>query len=298
MTPPQLAIQTGREFSPTTIDDLEQLATVSERISGSTRSGMQADGTFYLRFYLFDADDDLPDLKDALTPDLEPDPSFPSALRVLRKAMGSDTYSVVRGKDGNPLLPIVRACKVLGETIAEPGCYYLGVGGATLSVAEALNTEYFTLGRARNRLRDGSNNEPNVANVTPLAVVRAVGDPQGPLPLNSASDANLMLEKQPPRIAVLPREFNRRGNHVCGTFEVSGSDSNSASEPIDGINEAGSYRLLRINPDNSVNEVTNAGPAHANCEGSGGAISDVTSSDLLTARVSFNVSDSGVTDKS
>ena len=302
MTPPQLAVIVRA------IENLEQLATPAPAVGGNM-SGLQADGTFYLRFNLYDDDDDIPDIKDALTAgckdlnilpgECEPDPNFPSAFRVLRKTMGSNTLMVVNGRDGNPALPIVRACKgPVGTGIgAEPGCYYFGVGGAALSATDATNTEYFTLGRATpDGLRDGSNNDPIVANHTPPnTVVRAVGDPSGPLPLNSAANAKLMLEREAPWITVKPRQFNRRDNHVCGTFEVSGSDLNSASEPIDGINEAGSYRLLRINPDNTVNEVTNAGPDHANCEGSGSAISDVTSSDLLTARVSFNVMDSGVT---
>ena len=303
MTPPQIAVAVRSS------EDLEQLTIPAPAIIGGNLSGLQADGTFYLRFNLFDDDDDIPDIKDALTAgcekssnilsgECEPDPNFPSAFRVLRKATGSNTLMVVNGRDGNPALPIVRACRAqagdLG-VVVEPGCYYFGVGGATLSATDAANTEYFTLGRVPKGLRDGSNNAPNVANTMPDTIVRAVGDPAGPLPLNSAANAKLMLEREAPWITVKPRQFNRRDNHVCGTFEVSGSDLNSASEPIDGINEAGSYRLLRINPDNTVNEVTTAGPAHENCEGANSVISDVTSSDLLTARVSFNVMDSGVT---
>ena len=309
-TAPQIVVESD--------GNLEQLTTAD---LNNNRSGMQASGAFYLRFKLEGDYSDISDIVDdviqpgVLTPGALT-PGFQSGFRVLRKHSGSDTYSVVNRQDinpGTPALPGVTACRELQGTniMTIPNCYYIVAPDVLLSATDAANTDYFTLGRAPGGLRDPSNNAPIVANYqTPNTVVRAVGDDAGPLPLNATSSATLLLERNEPSISVSlvrpgdaePLNFFRIGNQICGSFFVSGADSNGA-EPIDGINEAGSYRLLSIASDGTATELTTAGGENESCEGHGSVISSVTpqaSADvpfpsLLSARVNFNVVDAAVT---
>ncbi|MXX98888.1 MAG: cadherin-like beta sandwich domain-containing protein, partial [Gammaproteobacteria bacterium] len=287
-TAPQIAVESDGNLEQPTGSDI-----------GGVTSGIQADGAFHVRFKLEGDYSDIPDIVDALTP------GFQSGFRVLRKHSGSNTFSVVnrRGQFAQAVLPVVSACReVQGVNLVTiPDCYHIGVGDAILSASDAANTEYFTLGRGSGRLRDGSNNEPVVFGTN--MVVRAVGDAAGPLPLNTTPTANLILERNKPWLTVEASEFARIGDQICGSFEVSGRDSNSNSEPIDGINEAGSYRLLSIDSDGNVSELTTAGSANERCEGDGSVISRVTpevtnivpNPSLLTATIYFNVMDVGVT---
>ncbi len=150
-----------------------------------------------------------------------------SSYSLLRKRQGSDTYEVMPGR---------LADEIVAGTGSAVIVRYTNI--ARLSIADALNTEGFTLGRSGDdRLRDEANNDPVVSIGGTTQTVTTTR----PLPLDASPQALFTIERDSPSLTVAPRGvIVKNGTAYRGSFDV------SATEGIDGIESSASYVLLRV----------------------------------------------------
>ena len=146
-----------------------------------------------------------------------------SSYSLLRKLQGSDIYEVMPGR-------------LADEIVADGAVIVRYTNIARLSIADALNTEGFTLGRsADDRLRDEANNDPVVSIGGTTQTVTAN------IPLDASAQALFTIERVSPSLAVMPSGAIVKDETMYrGSFDV------SAIEGIDGIESSASYVLLRV----------------------------------------------------
>ena len=146
-----------------------------------------------------------------------------SSYSLLRKLQGSDIYEVMPGR-------------LADEIVADGAVIVRYTNIARLSIADALNTEGFTLGRsADDRLRDEANNDPVVSIGSTTQTVTAN------IPLDASAQALFTIERVSPSLAVVPSGAIVKDETMYrGSFDV------SATEGIDGIESSASYVLLRV----------------------------------------------------
>ena len=148
-----------------------------------------------------------------------------SSYSLLRKLQGSDTYEVLPGRLVDEITVVTTETVIVRYTNI-----------ARLSIADALNTEGFTLGRSGDdRLRDEANNDPVVSiDGTTQTVTTNI-------PLDASAQALFTIERVSPSLTVAPSgAIVKNDNMYRGSFDV------SAIEGIDGIESSASYVLLRV----------------------------------------------------
>ncbi len=150
-----------------------------------------------------------------------------SSYSLLRKRQGSDIYEVMPGR---------LADEIVAGTGSAVIVRYTNI--ARLSIADALLTEGFTLGRSGDdRLRDEANNDPVVS----IGGTTQTVTTSPPLPLDASPQALFTIERDRPSLTVAPSgAIVKNDNMYRGSFDV------SATEGIDGIESSASYVLLRV----------------------------------------------------
>ncbi len=199
-----------------------------------------------------------------------------SSYSLLRKRQGSDIYEVMPGR--------------LADEIAADGAVIVRYTNITrLSIADALNTEGFTLGRsADDRLQDEANNDPVVSIGGTTQTVTTTP----PLPLDASAQALFTIERDSPSLTVAPRGvIVKNGDMYRGSFDV------SATEGIDGIESSASYVLLRVPSRENPTDPPGTPIVVLTDEQTRISVGSIDFATLQSAMVSFEVNDSDATSR-